>query len=48
MEPKFTVAGRISKPVEEVFKAVVEPGQLTQYFATGGASGRLEAGVEVA
>lgn len=48
MEPKFTVAGSISKPVEEVFKAVVEPGQLTQYFATGGASGRLEAGVEVA
>ncbi|SMC99214.1 SRPBCC family protein [Primorskyibacter flagellatus] len=47
MELKFTVAGRIAKPVEEVFEAVVSPDLLSQYFTTGGARGRLESGVEV-
>lgn len=47
MDLKFTVAGRISKPVDEVFAAVVEPDRLSQYFTTGGAQGRLESGAEV-
>ncbi|PXW74599.1 uncharacterized protein YndB with AHSA1/START domain [Ruegeria sp. P4] len=47
MELKFTVAGHISKPVEEVFEAVIDPDRLSQYFTTGGARGRLETGVEV-
>ena len=47
MELKFAVAGHISKPVEEVFEAVVSPDSLSKYFTTGGARGRLEAGMEV-
>ena len=47
MELKFTVAGRMSKPVEEVFEAVVAPDRLSKYFTTGGARGRLETGAEV-
>ncbi|MFN7177608.1 MAG: SRPBCC family protein [Thermaurantiacus sp.] len=47
MDLKFTVAGRISKPVDEVFEAVVNPDTLSQYFTTGGARGRLATGAEV-
>lgn len=47
MELRFKVAGRIDRPVEEVFEAVVDPDQLSQYFTTGGASNRLEAGTTV-
>ncbi|ASM71194.1 MULTISPECIES: SRPBCC family protein [Roseobacteraceae] len=47
MELKFTVAGRIAKPVGEVFEAVVDPDLLSNYFTTGGARGRLETGAEV-
>lgn len=47
MELRFEVAGRIAKPVSEVFEAVVEPSQLSRYFTTGGASGRLESGATV-
>ncbi len=47
MELKFEVSGRISKPVDEVFEAVVNPGHLSQYFTTGGAKGRLETGTTV-
>ena len=47
MELKFTVAGRIAKPVEEVFEAVVAPDRLSKFFTTGGARGRLEPGAEV-
>lgn len=47
MELKFTVGGRIGKPVAEVFEAVVAPGQLSEFFTTGGAKGRLVAGREV-
>ena len=46
-ELKFTVSGRIAKPVGEVFEAVVNPDQLSQYFTTGGAKGRLETGATV-
>jgi uncharacterized protein YndB with AHSA1/START domain len=47
MEFKFTVAGRISKPVHEVFEAVADPEKLSDYFTTGGAKGRLETGAVV-
>lgn len=47
MEPKFTVSGRISKPVSEVFEAVVNPDHLSRFFTTGGAKGRLETGAVV-
>lgn len=47
MELRFDVAGRINKPVDEVFEAVVDPGQLSGYFATAGARGRMETGTTV-
>lgn len=47
MELKFKVAGRIAKPVAEVFEAVVNPAELSRYFTTGGAKGRLETGATV-
>ena len=43
-ELRFTVSGRISRPCEEVFEAVADPAQLSKYFTTGGATGRLESG----
>jgi uncharacterized protein YndB with AHSA1/START domain len=46
-ELKFSVSGRIAKPVGEVFEAVVNPDQLSHYFTTGGAKGRLETGATV-
>ena len=45
--PAFRVSGRINKPVHEVFEAVVDPAQLSGYFTTGGAKGRLETGATV-
>ncbi|MGI8611346.1 MAG: SRPBCC family protein [Sphingomicrobium sp.] len=47
MDLKFRVAARIAKPVHEVFEAVADPQQLSQYFTTGGAQGRLETGATV-
>ena len=47
MAYEFSVGGRIAKPVSEVFEAVVDPGQLSGYFTTGGAKGRLETGATV-
>ncbi len=47
LELKFRVSGRISKPVHEVFEAVADPKQLSGYFTTGGAKGRLETGATV-
>ncbi len=47
MELKFTVGGRISKPVSEVFEAVVNPDHLSRFFTTGGAKGRIESGAVV-
>lgn len=46
-ELSFTVSGRVSRPVAEVYEAVADPAQLSQYFATGGARGRLESGATV-
>ena len=47
MAYEFTVGGRIAKPVHEVFEAVIDPKQLSHYFTTGGAEGRLEKGATV-
>lgn len=47
MIPTFEVSGRIGRPVHEVFEAVVDPKQLSGYFTTGGAQGRLETGATV-
>lgn len=47
MDLKFRVAARISRPVHDVFEAVADPDRLSQYFTTGGAKGRLEAGATV-
>ncbi|HVL79619.1 MAG TPA: SRPBCC domain-containing protein [Sphingomicrobium sp.] len=47
MDLKFRVAARIARPVSEVFEAVADPKQLSQYFTTGGAEGRIEQGSTV-
>jgi uncharacterized protein YndB with AHSA1/START domain len=47
MPLKFTISGRIARPVHDVFEAVVDPEQLSGYFTTGGAKGRLETGSTV-
>jgi uncharacterized protein YndB with AHSA1/START domain len=47
MDLKFRVAARIARPVHEVFEAVADPDQLSRYFTTGGARGRLETGKTV-
>lgn len=43
----FTVSGRVARPAAEVYEAVADPEQLSQYFTTGGARGRLEQGADV-
>ena len=43
----FKVSGRIARPVHEVFEAVADPDQLSHYFTTNGAKGRLETGATV-
>jgi len=43
----FTISGRVARPVAEVYEAIADPAQLSRYFTTGGASGRLTAGAEV-
>ncbi|MEO6153304.1 MAG: SRPBCC domain-containing protein [Croceibacterium sp.] len=47
MDLKFRVFAHIAKPVHEVFEAVADPRQLSNYFTTGGAVGRLESGATV-
>lgn len=47
MDLTFTVGGRISRPVSEVFEAVANPDHLSHFFTTGGAKGRLETGAVV-
>src|SRR5689334_9215399 len=46
-ELSFTVSGRVSRPVADVYEAVADPDRLSKYFTTGGARGRLESGAEV-
>lgn len=47
MDLRFKVSGRIARPVHEVYEAVADPDVLSEYFTTGGASGRLETGATV-
>lgn len=47
MELKFKVSARIARPVAEVFEAIADPAELSAYFTTGGAQGRLETGATV-
>ena len=46
-ELTFTVSGRVSRPCRDVYEAIADPAQLSQYFTTGGARGRLEPGADV-
>lgn len=46
-ELRFTVSGHVARPVAEVYELVADPAELSRYFTTGGARGRLEAGAEV-
>jgi uncharacterized protein YndB with AHSA1/START domain len=41
-ELSFSVSGRVARPCFEVYEAVADPAQLSRYFTTGGARGRLE------
>jgi uncharacterized protein YndB with AHSA1/START domain len=47
LELKFTVQGKIRKPVGEVFDAVYDPKKLSAYFTNGGATGPLKEGTSV-
>lgn len=47
MDLKFEVFGKIARPASEVFDAVYNPGKLSGYFTTGGASGPLDEGATV-
>jgi uncharacterized protein YndB with AHSA1/START domain len=47
MPLKFKISGRIARPLHDVFEAVVDPDQLSDFFTTGGAKGRLETGATV-
>lgn len=47
MKPTFTVQGRVRRPLAEVFEAVADPSELSGYFTTGGARGRIETGATV-
>ena len=47
MDLKFTVMIHVSRPPGQVFEAVADPEQLSAYFTTGGAVGRLEEGATV-
>ena len=46
-ELSFTVSAHIARPCADVYEAIADPEQLSQYFTTGGARGRLEPGAEV-
>lgn len=43
----FTVSGRVARPCAEVYEAIADPEQLSRYFTTGGARGRLATGATV-
>lgn len=47
MELKFKVFAHVSRPSHDVFEAVADPKELSGYFTTGGAEGRLEVGKTV-
>lgn len=43
----FTVSGFVARPPSDVYEAVADPEQLSAYFTTGGADGRLTTGASV-
>ena len=47
MDPTYRVFIIVNRPRHEVFEAVADPKELSAYFTTGGASGRLEKGATV-
>ena len=47
MDPNYNVWMIVNRPVHEVFEAVADPKELSSYFTTGGAQGRLVAGKTV-
>ena len=47
MDLKFRVFAHISCPVHVVFEAVADPAELSSYFTTGVAEGRIEPGATV-
>jgi uncharacterized protein YndB with AHSA1/START domain len=47
LDLKYKVMIHVGRPVGEVYEAVADPKQLSSYFTTGGASGRLDEGVTV-
>ncbi len=46
-ELSFTVSAHIARRCDEVYESVADPEQLSRYFTTGGARGRLEKGADV-
>ncbi|MHA7986797.1 SRPBCC family protein [Rathayibacter sp. CAU 1779] len=46
-ELRFLVSGYVRRPVAQTYEAVADPEQLSRYFTTGGAQGRLEPGATV-
>jgi uncharacterized protein YndB with AHSA1/START domain len=47
MKLSFEVWGRVRRPRARVFRAVQDPRELSAYFTTGGAKGRLVSGATV-
>ncbi len=47
MEPTYRVFIIVNRARDEVFEAVADPKELSAYFTTGGASGRLAKGATV-
>lgn len=47
MDLSFQVSAHVSRPPREAFEAVADPEQLSRYFTTGGARGRIETGATV-
>ncbi|GAB3592872.1 hypothetical protein CFAEC_03145 [Corynebacterium faecale] len=43
-ELSFSTYGFISRCPEQVYEAIADPRQLSRYFTTGGAQGRMESG----
>jgi uncharacterized protein YndB with AHSA1/START domain len=47
MDPTYRVFIIVNRPRDKVFEAVADPKELSAYFTTGGASGRLATGATV-
>ena len=47
MQPTYRVFIIVGRPRHDVFEAVADPKQLSSYFTTGGARGRMETGATV-